>query len=193
MATILPFDGTWPRIHPSAFVAPSAVIIGDVSIGAESSIWFGAVLRGDNPGHGIRIGPRTSIQDQCMVHVGDWGPTLVGADCTIGHGAIFESCSIGDYTVVGMNAVILQNASVGDSCVVAAGAVVKERDLFPERSLIAGVPAKVRKSLEGASAKWVKGGGAHYVELSRSYLAQGIGRTEDLPVEAISEVGGARR
>jgi carbonic anhydrase/acetyltransferase-like protein (isoleucine patch superfamily) len=191
MATILPFAGTWPRIHPSAFVAPSAVIIGDVSIGAESSIWFGAVLRGDNPRHGIRIGPRTSIQDQCMVHVGDWGPTTVGADCTIGHGAIFESCSIGDYTVVGMNAVILQNASVGASCVVAAGAVIKERDQLPDRSLIAGVPASVKKSLEGASAKWVEGGGSHYVELSRSYLAQGIGRTEDLPGEAISQEGGA--
>jgi carbonic anhydrase/acetyltransferase-like protein (isoleucine patch superfamily) len=189
MATILPIGGVWPRIHPSAFVAPTAVIVGNVTIGAEASIWFGAVLRGDNPTHGIEVGPRTSIQDQCMVHVGDWGPTLVGAECTIGHGAIFESCTIGDFTVVGMNAVILQNAAVGDSCVVAAGAVVKERDRFPERSLIAGVPATLRKSLEGASAKWVEGGGAHYVELSRSYLAQGIGRTEDLPAEAISGEG----
>jgi carbonic anhydrase/acetyltransferase-like protein (isoleucine patch superfamily) len=187
MATVLPIDGVWPRIHPSAFVAPDAVVLGDVVVGAESSIWFGAVLRGDNRTHSIVIGARTSIQDQCVVHVGDWGPTTVGRDCTIGHGAKFESCAIGDFTVVGMNAVILQNASVGSSCVVAAGAVVKERDEIPDRRLVAGVPASVKKVLEGASAKWVEGGGAHYVRLSRSYLAQGIGRTDDLPREAIAE------
>lgn len=187
MATVLPINGVWPKIHPTAFIAPSAVILGDVTIGAEASVWWGAVLRGDNPTHPIVIGPRTSVQDQCVVHVGDWGPTIVGADCTIGHGATFESCTIGDFTVIGMKAVILQNASVGESCVVAAGAVVKERDAIPARSLVAGVPAGVKKSLEGASAKWVEGGGAHYVELSRSYLAQGIGRTEDLPAEAVSD------
>jgi len=187
MATVLPIDGVWPRIHPTAFVAPDAVILGDVEIGAESSIWFGAVLRGDSPDHSIVIGPRTSIQDQCVVHVGHWGPTIVGADCTIGHGAKFESCTIGDFTVVGMNAVILQDAKIGTSCVVAAGAVVKERDAIPDRSLVAGVPASVRKTLEGASATWVEGGGAHYVERSRAYLAQGIGRTSDLPREAIDE------
>lgn len=190
MAIILPIDGVWPKIHPTAFVAPDAVVLGDVTIGAESSIWWGAVLRGDNATHPIHIGPRTSVQDQCVVHVGDWGPTLVGADCTIGHGAKFESCSIGDFTVVGMNSVILQKASIGGSCVVAAGAVVKERDVIPARSLVAGVPASVKKSLDGASAAWVDGGGAHYVELSRSYLAQGIGRTEDLPAEAISDEDG---
>lgn len=186
MALVLPVDGVWPRIHPSAFVAPDAVVIGDVEVGAESSIWFGAVLRGDNPRHSITIGARTSVQDQCVVHVGDWGPTVVGADCTIGHGAKFESCSIGDFTVVGMNAVILQNATVGASCVVAAGAVVKERDQIPDGRLVAGVPATVKKVLEGASASWVEGGGAHYVALSRSYLARGIGCTADLPTEAVA-------
>jgi len=191
MATVLPIDGVWPKIHPSAFVAPDAVILGDVEIGAESSIWFGAVLRGDSPEHSIVIGPRTSIQDQCVVHIGHWGPTLVGADCTIGHGAKFECCRIGDFTVVGMNAVILQNAHVGSSCVVAAGAVVREGDTIPDRSLVAGVPASVRKSLEGASARWVEGGGAHYVARSRSYLKQGIGRTADLPSEAIREGSGS--
>ncbi len=191
MALVLPIAGVWPRIHPTAFVAPDAVVIGDVEVGAASSIWFGAVLRGDNPDHPIVIGPRTSVQDQCVVHVGDWGPTVVGRDCTIGHGAKFESCSIGDFTVVGMNAVILQNASVGSSCVVAAGAVVKERSMIPDRSLVAGVPASVKKALDGASARWVEGGGAHYVELSRSYLAHGIGRTEDLPREAVTDGAGS--
>lgn len=177
MALIIPFNGVEPVVHPSAFVAPNAVLIGNVRVEEEASIWFGAVLRGDHPDHGIVIGSRTSIQDQCVVHVGDWGPTVVGRDVTVGHGAAFESCVIGDETVVGMNAVILQNARVGARCVVAAGAVVKEGASVPDRSLVAGVPAVVKKTLEGRAAKWVEGGGAHYVELSRSYLAQGLGRT----------------
>jgi carbonic anhydrase/acetyltransferase-like protein (isoleucine patch superfamily) len=174
MALVLPFAGKTPRIHPSVFLAPNAVVIGDVEIGPECSIWFGAVLRGDNDEHPIVIGKRTSIQDNCVVHVGDWGPTIVGEDVTVGHGAKFESCTIGDRTVVGMNAVILQNATVGSECVVAAGAVVKERDRIADRSVAAGVPARVIKQLTGGAAEWVKGGGAHYVERSRSYMAQGI-------------------
>jgi len=175
MALLIPFNGFSPRVHPSAFLAPTAVLIGNVEVGAESSVWFGAVLRGDHPEHAIRVGPRTSIQDNCVLHVGDWGPTLVGRDVTVGHGAKFESCVIGDETVVGMNAVILQNASIGAQCVIAAGAVVKEGAEIPDRSLVAGVPAVIKKTLEGTSARWVEGGGAHYVELSREYLAQGIG------------------
>jgi carbonic anhydrase/acetyltransferase-like protein (isoleucine patch superfamily) len=178
MALLLPFEGKRPRVHPTAFLAPTAVLIGDVRVEAESSIWFGAVLRGDNPEHPIVIGPRTSIQDQCVVHVGDWGPTLVGGDVTLGHGAAIECCEIGDGTVVGMNAVILQNAVIGVRCVVAAGAVIRQGDHIPDRSLVAGVPAVVKKTLEGRSASWVEGGGQHYVELSRSYLRQGIGRPD---------------
>lgn len=174
MALLLPFNGVRPQVDASAFLAPTAVLIGNVRVGAESSIWFGAVLRGDHPDHPIVIGPRTSIQDQCIVHVGDWGPTVVGRDVTVGHGAAFESCTIGDETVVGMNAVILQNAEVGRQCVVAAGAVVKEGAKIPERSLVAGVPAVVKKTLEGRAARWVEGGGAHYVELSRKYIRQGL-------------------
>ena len=179
MAHIIPFNGITPRIHPSVFLAPTAVVIGNVEIGEDSSVWFGAVIRGDNPDHPIVVGPRTSIQDNCVLHVGDWGPTVVGRDVTVGHGAKFESCTIGDETVVGMNAVILQNASVGAQCVIAAGAVVKEKADIPARSLVAGVPAVVKKTLEGNAAQWVEGGGAHYVELSRDYLRQGIGDGEE--------------
>ncbi|UCC24750.1 MAG: gamma carbonic anhydrase family protein, partial [Gemmatimonadales bacterium] len=102
MALLIPFNGIAPRVHPSAFLAPTAVLIGNVEVGAESSIWFGAVLRGDDPDHGIVIGPRTSVQENCVLHVGKWGPTVVGRDVTVGHGAKFESCVIGDETVVGM-------------------------------------------------------------------------------------------
>ena len=175
MATVLPFNGKAPRIHPSAFLAPTAVIIGDVEIGAESSIWFGAVLRGDDPDHPIVVGPRTSVQDNCVVHVGRWGPTVIGTDVTVGHGAKFESCTIGDRTVVGMNAVILQNANVGEECVLAANTVVLEGRTIPPRSVVAGVPGVVKKTLEGSAAAWIEGGGAHYVALSRAYLRSGIG------------------
>lgn len=179
MAHLIPFNGVTPRVHPSAFLAPTAVLIGNVEVGPECSVWFGAVLRGDHPEHAIVVGPRTSIQDNCVLHVGDWGPTVVGRDVTVGHGATFESCVIGDETVVGMNAVILQNARIGGQCVIAAGAVVKEGAEIPDRSLVAGVPGVVKKTLEGTSARWVEGGGSHYVDLSRDYLGQGIGEPGD--------------
>lgn len=175
MATILPFNGRTPRIHPSAFLAPTAVIVGDVTIGAQSSVWFGAVLRGDDPEHGIVIGPRTSIQENCVVHVGGWAPTIIGADVTMGHGAKCESCTIGDGTVIGMNAVVLQNAVVGEQCLLAAGTVVLEGTAIAPRSLVAGVPGVVKKTLEGNAARWIERGGDHYVARSRAYLREGIG------------------
>lgn len=176
MALVIPFDGKTPEIDPTAFLAPTAVIIGNVTIGAESSIWFGAVIRGDDPDHGIVIGRRTSIQENCVVHVGHWGPTRVGDDVTVGHGAKFECCTIGDRSVIGMNAVILQNARIGEECVVAANSVILERADIPARSVVAGVPGKVKKTLEGGAAEWIKDGGEHYVKRSRKYLAEGIGR-----------------
>ena len=178
-ALLLPHDGVGPEIAEDAFLAPGAVVIGNVRIGAQSSVWFGAVLRGDHPEHGIVIGARTSVQDGCVVHVGGWRPTVVGSDCTIGHGAKFESCVIGDGCTVGMNAVILQEAVIGERSLVAAGAVVLERTEVPPGSLVAGVPAKVRKALDGSAARWVARGGDHYVQLSRRYLEQGIGRVAD--------------
>jgi carbonic anhydrase/acetyltransferase-like protein (isoleucine patch superfamily) len=178
MAVLIPFRGKTPQVHPSAFLAPTAVLIGDVTIEAESSVWFGAVLRGDDPDHGIVVGPRTSVQDNCVVHVGAWGPTVIGTDVTVGHGAKLESCVIGDRTVVGMNAVILQNAVIGEECLLAANTVVLEGREIPARSLVAGVPGTIKKTLEGNAARWIEGGGGHYVELSREYLQEGIGSSE---------------
>lgn len=178
MATILPFNGVHPRIHPTAFVAPTATILGNVVVGAEASVWFGAVLRGDDPTHEIRVGPRTSVQDNVVLHVSARGPTVIGADVTLGHGAILESCTVGDGALIGMNAVVLQNATVGEQALVAAGATVGAGAEVPPRSLAAGTPAKVKKVLEGESLRWVTTSAAHYVELSRAYLAQGIGRVD---------------
>jgi carbonic anhydrase/acetyltransferase-like protein (isoleucine patch superfamily) len=189
MATILPFAGIWPRIHPTAFVAPNATVIGNVEIGEEASVWFGAVIRGDEPEHVIRVGARTSIQDNVVLHVSDRGPTLIGPEVTVGHGAVLESCTVGRSALIGMNAVVLQRATIGEGALVAAGATVPEGGEIPARHLAAGVPARVKKELEGASAGWIGKGARHYVELSRAYLAQGVGRVEARP-EEVGEVDG---
>lgn len=174
MPSIIPFRGKTPRIHPTAFIAPTAVLIGDVEIGAESSVWFGAVLRGDHPDHGIRVGARTSIQDNCVLHVSARGPTIVGDDVTVGHGAVFESCEIRSGALIGMNAVLLHGAVIGEQALVAALSVVPAGMDVPARTLVAGAPATVRKEIVGEAADWVKDSAQHYVELSREYLRHRI-------------------
>lgn len=169
MPTILEFAGAAPRIHPTAWVAPTATIIGNVVIEAEASIWFGAVLRGDDPEREIRVGARTSVQDNCVVHVSAQGPTLIGEEVTIGHGAVLESCTIGRGALIGMNAVILQRATVGEEALIAAGAVVAAGASVPARHLAAGAPAVVKKELAGESLRWILGSAVHYVELARRY------------------------
>jgi carbonic anhydrase/acetyltransferase-like protein (isoleucine patch superfamily) len=176
MAHLITYRGKSPRVHPSVFLAPTAVLIGDVEVGAESSVWFGAVLRGDHPDCGIRIGRRTSIQDNCVLHVSARGPTVVGDEVTVGHGAVFESCEIRRGALIGMNAVILHGAVIGEESLVAALSVVPERMQVPPRTLVAGAPAEVRKQISGAAASWIHESAEHYVELAKSYLSQGIGR-----------------
>lgn len=176
---ILAYHGMHPRIHPSAFVAPTAVVLGNVEIGEEASIWFGAVLRGDDPERPIRVGARTSIQDNCVLHVSAQGPTVVGPEVTVGHGAVMESCEIGRGALIGMNAVVLQRARIGERALVAAGAVVPAGADIPAGHLAAGAPATVKKALQGESLRWVERSAAHYVALSRRYLAQGLGQVGD--------------
>ena len=154
----------------SAFLAPSAVVVGNVEIGEDASVWYGAVLRGDDPGNAITVGARANVQDNAVVHVSDQGPTVVGNEVTVGHGAVLESCRIGRGTVVGMNAVLLQRSQIGEGCVVAAGALVKEGMTVPPGRLVTGVPGRIRP-LSAAAAAWVERSSGHYVELSRRYLA----------------------
>lgn len=170
MGHIIAFGGHCPRIAETAFIAPTAVVIGDVVIGDEASVWFGAVLRGDHPENGIRVGARANVQENAVIHTSEQGPTLIEDEATIGHGAIMESCRIGRGTVVGMGAVILQRADVGAGCVIAAGAVVKEGAEIPPRRLVAGVPGRVRP-LSDAAASWTERSARHYVELSRRFLS----------------------
>lgn len=177
MANIHEFGGRRPQVHETAWVAPTATLIGNVVVEAHASVWFGAVLRGDDPDHGIRIGPRTSIQDNCVVHVSARGPTIVGAEVTMGHGAVIESCTIGRGALIGMNSVVLQGAVVGEQALVAAGAVVGAGAEIPARHLAAGSPARVKKELEGESLVWVTRSADHYVALAERYR-------EELPFRA---------
>lgn len=167
---IIEYRGRVPKIDPTAFIAPTAVLIGDVEVGAESSIWFGAVLRGDNGP--IRIGARSSVQDNAVLHVSEHGKTLVEDDVTIGHCAVMEDCHIMRGALVGSNAVVLGGAVVGERSLVAAGSVVGERAQIPPGVLAAGAPARVKKPIEGEAAGWIAVSAGEYVKLSRSYLAQ---------------------
>ena len=174
---IIEYRGKRPKIDPSAFVAPNAVLIGDVEVGRESSIWFGAVLRGDNGP--IRIGARTSIQDNAVVHVSEGGGTFVGDDVTVGHCAVMEDCRIDTHALIGSNATLLNGCTIGQGALVAAGSVVGQGAAIPERVVAAGAPATVKKKLEGESASWIAISSEEYVKLSRLYLAQSIGTVED--------------
>lgn len=169
-AHVVEFEGRRPRVAASAFLAPGSVVIGNVEIGEKASVWYGAVLRGDDPRNAIIVGARANVQDNAVVHVSDQGPTVIGDEVTVGHGAVLESCRIGRGTVVGMNAVLLQRAELGEGCLVAAGALVKEGATVPASRLVAGVPGRILPLSAGA-ASWVKRSSAHYVELSRRYLA----------------------
>ncbi|MFN2528430.1 MAG: gamma carbonic anhydrase family protein [Candidatus Baltobacteraceae bacterium] len=170
------YRGKSPKVHPSAFIAPNAVLIGDVEVGEESSIWFGTVLRGDNGP--IRIGKRTSIQDNSVVHVSEVGQTIIGDDVTVGHCAVMEDCYVGNFALIGSNAVLLNGSVIGERTLIAAGSVVGERAQIPPSVVAAGAPAKVKKPLEGEALHWIEIAAEEYVALSRSYLAERIGAPE---------------
>lgn len=174
---IIEYRGKRPKIDPSAFVAPTAVLIGDVEVGPESSVWFGAVLRGDNGP--IRVGARTSIQDNAVVHVSEGGGTFVGDDVTVGHAAVMEDCKIERYALIGSNSTLLNGCSIGEGTLIGAGSVVAQGATIPPRMLAAGSPAMVKKPLEGEAAAWIEISSGEYVKLSRFYLAQSIGVAED--------------
>lgn len=166
---IIEYKGKKPAVSPKAFIAPTAVLIGDVSVGDDASIWWGAVLRSDQGGYPIVIGSRTSIQDNCVIHSGE-AATIIEEDCTVGHGAIMEGCVIKRGAIIGMNSTILENTEIGEESLIAAGSVVVPHTKIPPRVLAAGTPAKVKKEIEGEALKWIKMAASTYVELGRSYL-----------------------
>ncbi|MGH3195852.1 MAG: gamma carbonic anhydrase family protein [Streptosporangiaceae bacterium] len=156
-----------PDIHESAFVHPDAVVIGRVRIGPEASVWPCAVLRGD---HGrIEVGARTSVQDGTVLHTTrDW-PTLIGAECVVGHNAHLEGCVVGDRCLIGSGSITLNRVTVGAGAIVAAASLVPEGFEVPPGALVAGVPATIKKT--GVPADWVEGAVETYVETGRAHRA----------------------
>jgi carbonic anhydrase/acetyltransferase-like protein (isoleucine patch superfamily) len=166
---IIKFEGKKPRIHPSAWIAPTAVIIGDVEIGPDSSVFYGSVLRGDV--NAIRIGARTNVQDNSVLHVDRDAPCVLGDDVTVGHMALVHGTTVGDGTLVGMKSSLLSRSVIGSGALIAAGAVVLEDMEIPDRVLAAGVPAKIRRELSAEqSASFIPHAG-RYVDLAKRHSA----------------------
>lgn len=158
-----------PSLGARVFVAPNASVIGDVTLGSDSSIWFGAVLRGDC--FPITIGARSNIQDNAVVHVtGDKARTVIGDDVTVGHLALVHGCTIGNGCLIGMGSIILDNAVVEDESVIAAGALVPPGMRVPSRSLVMGRPGKVVRTLSDSDLEWVKEAGRLYVQYAREFM-----------------------
>jgi carbonic anhydrase/acetyltransferase-like protein (isoleucine patch superfamily) len=169
VATIVELGGVAPTIGEDVFLAPTAVLVGDVRVGDRANIWFGTVLRGD-VSH-IEIGPGCSIQDTAVIHCATDLPTVIGSDVVVGHGAMLEGCTIEDGALIGMGAIVLQHASVGAGAMLAAGTVVAERQQIAPRVLAAGVPARtIKKELSGSALAWTSRAAAHYQELREQYL-----------------------
>lgn len=173
MAQTSQFDTTHhpERIALSAFIAPTATVVGDVTIEAEASVWYGAVLRGDaGP---IHVGPRTNVQDGCILHADAGQPCTIGAGVTLGHGAIVHAATVGDNVLIGIRAVILNRAHIGRDSVVGAGALVTEDVVVPPGSLVLGIPARAVRQLTPEEIEGIRRSAGHYVDYSRRYLARG--------------------
>jgi len=157
-----------PVVHPTAFVDESAQVIGDVQIGAESSVWMNAVIRGDV--NSIRIGERTNVQDGTVIHVmHHTHSTAVGDDVTIGHGAIVHGCTVGSRVLLGMGAILLNGSTIGEDTIVAAGSLVTENMAVPPRSLVMGSPARVRRALTDDEVRFVLASAGNYVRYRLDY------------------------
>jgi carbonic anhydrase/acetyltransferase-like protein (isoleucine patch superfamily) len=162
--------GKKPVLGKGVFVAENAAIIGDVVIGDESSIWYATTVRGDVMP--IRIGARTSIQDNTVIHVtSDFSGTEIGDDCTIGHSAIIHACTVESFCLIGMGSILLDGVRIGTGSLVGAGALVTPGTNIPPGSLVIGSPAKVKRPLNDKEREQIRYGAAHYVELARAYLA----------------------
>lgn len=166
------FQGISPVIGPDVYIAPTASVIGDVTIGEGSSVWHGASVRGDC--WTITIGRYSNVQDGCVCHCTTGGPELVvGDNVTIGHGAIIHSCTVEDGALIGMGAVILDGARIGKGSIIAANAVVLEGTVIPPGSLVAGVPGKIRKQVDPEVIERLTAQSMEYYELTLSYLGKG--------------------
>jgi carbonic anhydrase/acetyltransferase-like protein (isoleucine patch superfamily) len=171
------FEGKRPRVHPEAWVAPTAALVGDVEIGAGATVWFGAVIRGDESS--ITVGAGTNIQDNAVIHCSRDKPTRIGANVTVGHLACIEACTVEDGAVVGIASVMLQRTRLGERAMLAAGSVLPEGREVPAGHLAAGTPAEVKKQLSGSSADWVERTAGHYQRAGAAYREGLVGVDRD--------------
>jgi len=159
-----------PVVHPTAFVAHGAVLIGDVELGPDVGIWYNCVLRGDV--RAIKIGARSNLQDLTCVH-GHYGmyDVIIGEDVTVGHCALIHGCTIGDRCLIGMGAKVLNGCVIGEESIIAAGAVLLEGTVVPPRSLVVGLPAKVKRTLSDSDVDFIRNATEHYIDYARIYNA----------------------
>ena len=163
-----PRRGLMRRVPGGAMVAEGAVVTGDVVLGEDVTVWFGAIIRGDDAA--IEVGARTNVQDGVIIHCDDGIPQSIGKECTLGHGAILHCVRIGDGVLVGMGATILGGAVIGDGAVVAAGSLVKENYTVPPNTLVAGVPARVVREISEKERAFMAHSVPHYIETALTYL-----------------------
>lgn len=169
---IINFEGNYPKIHPSCFIAPNATVIGNVEIGEGASIWFNTVIRGDV--NTIRIGKKTNIQDLCMIHVNSEGSpnptkTIIGNEVTVGHRVIIHGSTIGDRALIGMGSVLLDDVVIEEDCVIGAGSLVTEGTRIPAGHLAFGSPCKVIRPLKEEEKFFLPLSANHYYELAKKY------------------------
>ena len=167
--SIFALDGVSPLIDTSAWIAPSASVIGDVHIGKNTSVWFGAVIRCDN--EPIHIGENTNIQDNSVLHSDFGSPLTIGAGITVGHKAMLHGCTIGDNCLIGIGATVLNGAVIGKNCIIGAHALITEGKQIPDNSLVVGAPGRVMKTLGEAQEQMLKASALHYVENAARFKA----------------------
>lgn len=171
---ILPFKKAFPKIEESCFVAESAGVIGDVRAGEGSSIWYGAVVRGDMSS--IRVGDRTNVQDLAVLHVDEGCPLVIGDDVTVGHRATVHGCTVRDRVLIGMGAIVLNGAVIGEDTIIGAGALITENAEVPPRSLVVGVPGKVRRQLTDEEIASIEQNAKHYSDTASAYIEEGLSK-----------------
>jgi carbonic anhydrase/acetyltransferase-like protein (isoleucine patch superfamily) len=174
---IRPYRGKWPQIAASAYIDPAAVVIGDVVIGEDSSVWPMCVVRGDV--HYIRIGSRTNIQDGCVLHVmKDLNPLVLGDEVTVGHSVTLHGCTIESRVLIGMGSIVLNGASVGTGSIIAAGTLVTERSVIPPGSLVLGSPGKVKRPLNEKELASIEQYATRYAGYREAYRKEAAERGE---------------
>jgi carbonic anhydrase/acetyltransferase-like protein (isoleucine patch superfamily) len=169
---VLPFKGKRPQIAENVFIAPGAMVIGDVTIHEGASIWYNAVVRGDTAP--IVIGPRTNIQDNCTLHTDADAPLIIGAECTVGHNAVVHGATVADHVLIGMHAVVLSHAQIGEETIIGACALVSEQKQIPGGALVVGVPAKVVRELSQNERAKIAESAAGYCERAAAH-SQSLG------------------